>query len=178
VQALGYRSFGELCEVELEITATAANNLVRVAEEMSARLANGLGLTQSLALLRLCAATPEDDTAEELAEGVVRLPSGEELDVKDSSSREKDAAAKEIRDAGRDRRDDGAAKPSRGKTTTAEERRIAAEAEAALHAVGLREATVRAVATRPGKPGNLRIEGVPALQVALLCKGLCGRRRK
>ena len=57
------------------------------------------------------------------------------------------------------------------------ERRLAAEAEAALHAAGLKRATMRAVA-RPGKVGDLRIEGMPTSGMGGLCKALCGRRGK
>jgi hypothetical protein len=180
--ALGYRSFGDMCKAELDLSLTTANKLVRVAEEMGEKLARGLGKTQAFALIKLCDATPEDDTAEGLATGTVRLPSGEVLDVGGSTSREKDEAAKEIRDAAREAArksgDEGGSKAPRGRTTSAEERRVAAEAEAALHAVGLKDARVRAVATRPGKPGALRIEGIPTTQVALLCKALCRRRGK
>jgi len=45
-------------------------------------------------------------------------------------------------------------KKPRGRTTTAEERSVAAKAEAALHAAGLDEARVRALATKPGKPAR------------------------
>jgi hypothetical protein len=107
-----------------------------------------LGQYQAPAVLELCDATPEDDTAEDLVKGGVRLPSGKLLDVSDSSVRDKKEAVKEIRDSGGKTSGNGGAKG--GTTTSAEDRRVAAEAEAALHAVGLKRARVWAVA-RPGR---------------------------
>jgi hypothetical protein len=174
-QALGHRSFIELCDKELEISGTAATRLIRIVENMSRELARGLGQYQALAVLELCDATPEDDTPDDVAKGTVRLPSGRTLDVADSTAREKREAAKELREAGD--RSSSKGKGTRGMSTSAEDRRVAAEAEAALHAAGLKRATVRAVA-RPGKVGDLRIEGIPTSGMDRLCKALCGRRGK
>ena len=68
-------------------------------------------------------------------------------------------------------------KATKGPSTSAEDRRVAAEAEAALHAVGLKRARVRALA-RPGKVGDLRIDGIPTSEMGRLCKALCARGRK
>jgi hypothetical protein len=172
-QALGYRSFAEMCSVELEISGRTAADLIDMVENVGPVFARHHGRSQVLAMVKLCRATPEDDTVEDLVEkGRVPLPSGKDLDVGGSTVREKEDAAKEIRDA-----TPTEGKKKRGTTTSAEDRRVAAEAEAALHAVGLKRAEVRAVA-RPGKVADLRIEGIPTSDMALLCKALCGRRRK
>jgi len=181
-RALGYTAFHACCKRELGISGAKADQLVAIATSMSAEIARGLGQMNALALVTLCRATPEDDRPEDLASGSVTLPSGEVLDVGSSSARDKLEAAKEIRatttrpSAGKEA--SGGGKRPRGRSTTAEERRVAAEAEAALHAAGLRDASVRAVATKPGKPATLRMEGIPTTEMATLCKALCKGRRK
>ena len=143
--------------MELEISGRTAADLIDVVENVGPRFARRYGQSQVLAMVKLCRATPEEDTVEDLAErGHVGLPSGEVLDVGGSSVREKEDAAKEIRDATASE-----GKKKRGTSTSAEDRRVAAEAEAALHAVGLKGAEVRAVA-RPGKVADLRIDVVRA----------------
>jgi len=177
--ALGYTSFRECCKREVGISGTKADELVAIATGMSAEIARGLGHTNAMALVTLCRATPEDDRPADLAAGTVTLPSGEVLDVAGSSARDKVSAAKEIRATTTRPSASGAgAKKPQGRTTTAEERRVAAEAEAALHAAGLRGAKVQALATKPGKPAVLRIDGIPTTAMATLCKALCRTRRK
>jgi len=179
--ALGYKAFHACCKAEVGISATKADELVAIATSMSADLARGLGQKNALALLTLCRATPQDDRPADLASATLTLPSGEVLDVGGSSARDKLAAAKEIREKGDSSTRPGASaatKKPRGRTTTAEERRVAAEAEAALHAAGLRDASVRALATNPGKPAVLRMDGIPTTELATLCKALCRGRRK
>lgn len=46
----------------------------------------------------------------------------------------------------------------RGRTTTTEERALAAKLQAALHKAGARDATAAAVATKPGAAAKLRLE--------------------
>jgi len=172
-QALGYRTFAEMCKGELQLSGSTASDLIRIVESVGRNVALGLGQSQVLALVKLCEATPEDDTVEEIVrKGNVRLPSGKVLDVPGSSVRDKREATKEVREAA-----SGGKRNTKGSSTSAEDRRVAAEAEAALQAVGLKRASVRAVA-RPGKVGDLRIEGIPTSEMRLLCKALCGARRK
>jgi hypothetical protein len=159
-RALGHRSFVELCESELEMSGAVATRLVRIVENMSRELAERLGQYQALAVLELCDATPEDDTPDEVATGTLRLPSGKTFEVTSSTVREKKDAAKEIREGAKAR--EGSRKS--GMTTSAEDRRVAAKAEAALQAVGLERAKVRAVA-RPGRVADLRIEGIPTSEL-------------
>jgi hypothetical protein len=169
--ALGYAGFHELCKVELDLSGSAVDGLVRIVENYGPDLARRLGRSQALALLKLCDATPEDDTVEDLVGGTVRLPSGSTLDVGDSSVRDKLEAAKEIREA-------GAKRPARGRSTSANDRRVAAEAQAALRAAGIPGAKVQAMAGRPSRPSELRFEGIPVDGLGLLCTALCARRRK
>jgi len=176
--ALGYKSFHACCKGQVGISGAKADELVAISTSMSADLARGLGQKNAMALLTLCRATPEDDRPADLASANLTLPSGEVLDVGGSSVRDKLSAAKEIRDDATSKSASGAGKKSRGRTTTAEERRVAAEAEAALHAAGLRDASVRAQATKPGRPAVLRLEGIPTTELATLCNALCRARRK
>jgi hypothetical protein len=173
-QALGYRSFEELCKKAIAMSGSAASRLVRIVEKLPPELARELGLSKSLTVLQLCEATPEDDTPEDIVRDGVRLPSGDVLDVGRSTVREQKEAATKIREAGDKTGGDTA---RGGLKTSAEDRRVAAEAEAALHAAGLKRARVRAVA-RPGKVGDLKIEGIPTSGMGRLCKALCARQGK
>ncbi|MEJ7729022.1 MAG: hypothetical protein WKG00_07400 [Polyangiaceae bacterium] len=164
--SLGYSSFQELCKVELGISVTKANELIAIATNMSAALARGLGQKHALALVTLCKATPEDDTPEQLVGRRIPLPSGKVLDVDKSSTREKREAAKELL-AGRGIK--GA------RTASLQERAVAADAQKKLRAAGLERATVQALATRPGQPSDLRIDGVPVPALPTLCTALCGK---
>lgn len=72
--ALGYASFEALAKGELEFSRTVAYRLMAIADQLTRKRAIELGQTKALALIGLAAATPEADTAEELARGKVRVP--------------------------------------------------------------------------------------------------------
>ncbi|MBK7395736.1 MAG: hypothetical protein IPJ34_05375 [Myxococcales bacterium] len=72
--ALGYTSFEALAKGELDLSRTVAYRLMAIADQLTRKRAIELGQTRSLALIGLAAATPEADTAEELARGKVRVP--------------------------------------------------------------------------------------------------------
>ncbi|HEY8078180.1 MAG TPA: hypothetical protein VIF62_28830, partial [Labilithrix sp.] len=100
------------------------------------------------------------------------LPHGKSLDVRTASTRAIEQAAKTIRQATR------AAKPRRGRTTTADERALAAAAQRALRAAGLARAIVVAVATKPGEVSDLRIQHVPADRLSHLARALAALAKK
>ena len=71
--ALGHRSFGAMVESELGIALATAKRLMAIPKQLTRKRALSLGQSKSLALIRLAAATPERDTAEELARGTVTV---------------------------------------------------------------------------------------------------------
>lgn len=77
----------------------------------------------------------------------LRLPSGEMINPRAASAQIIEHAAVEVR------RSEAAKKngPRRGRTTTPEERALAANIQRRLHALGVRSAKVTAVATKPGQ---------------------------
>jgi hypothetical protein len=79
--ALGYASFGELCKKELPFSEATAKELVLVSQHMSRDLAVSLPRKQAVALVRLVAATPEDDTPEQVLSKTLHLPDGSQLQV-------------------------------------------------------------------------------------------------
>ena len=153
-QALGYRTFEEICEREIGIGVTQAGELIDIVTRLTRDDAIQMGQTKAGAFSRLAEATPAPDTPVELFEKGVRTPSGKRVSAA-SPTREVEAAAKEFRQASR------GTKRGRGRTTTPDERSIAAAIQKKLHAAGITTARVTAVATKSGKPANLRIEGVP-----------------
>lgn len=71
--ALGYASFEALAKHELELSRTVAYRLMAIPAQLTRKRALALGQTKALALIELAAATPESDTAEELAKGKVTV---------------------------------------------------------------------------------------------------------
>jgi hypothetical protein len=93
--ALGYRSFGALLKTELGISREWARQMMGVARGMKRSTALKLGLTRAVAVLSLTAATPEDDTPEQVANGKVTVR-GHRTPVRPAqmSAREIERAAK------------------------------------------------------------------------------------
>jgi hypothetical protein len=175
--ALGYASFAELCKRALKLSVTTALELVSISANMSPELARGVGQKNALELVTLCRATPEDDTPEEMAGAQLPLPSGEVLDVANSTVREKQEAAKAIREARR-AAEGLADKPTRGRSTTARERSTAADLQKRLRAAGLERARVEAVARGAALGADLAIDRVPMAQMATLCAVMCGKAKR
>lgn len=160
--ALGVRTFAELCDTKLGISAALGQQLVEVVERMTREEAISMGQSKAIAMVALAEATPEADTPGELyRRGSVSVPGAGRIDTKKASVRRIDRAARALRDA----HDRG--KPRRGRTTTAEERSFAAMLAKKLHAADVRSATVEAVATKPGQPSALRIAHVPITRATL-----------
>ena len=162
---LGFASFADLCEVGIEISVTRAEQLIAIASRVRREDALRWGQEKTAALLEIANATAADDTPGDLAAERLKLPGGARLDVEKTPARRLREIAKQLRA----KRGKGSA---RGRTTTAEERKLAGEIEKRLRAEGL-EAKVAAVATKPGSVSKLRIE-VPADAVAALRAALCG----
>jgi hypothetical protein len=172
VLALGRRSFAEVCEKDAGLSASTGERLVSIAGAMTREQALAMGQTKAMAMVNLAAATPEDDTAAGLfRKKRIALPGGGEVSPRTASAVAIDAAAAVIR-RGRVAKTGGAAKRGPGRTTTEEERTLAAMLERQLHKLGLDRARVTAVATKPGQGADLRFERIPAAQVDLLKKAI------
>ncbi|MBI2395870.1 MAG: hypothetical protein HYV09_40275 [Deltaproteobacteria bacterium] len=162
---LGYDGFGELCSRGLGIAASSANDLIAIVTRVSRRDALKWGKEKTLALVALADATPAEDEPT-----AIDAKALEGLDPNKASVRELKAPAKAQRTVAKQK---GAA--SRGRTSSAEERRVAAAIQTALRKAGVKTATVSAVATRPGAASNVRIEGVPFAALRLLRRALPAR---
>ena len=166
--ALGYTSFAELCEKEAKLSPSLAERLIGVASHLTRSKAIAMGQTTAMALIDLAKATASNDTpASLLRRTKFTLPDGSELDTRSASAREIERAAKAIRQA-----KPKAEGPTRGRTTTPEERAIAARLEVALHKAGFTHVKVTAVASVPGKPAHVRIEGMPIEALRKLAKAI------
>ncbi|WP_159396518.1 hypothetical protein [Sorangium cellulosum] len=165
-ESLGHKSFGDLCQAELGLSASKAAQLLAIVRSVPREQARSLGQERAAALLALAEATPEDDSTVTLASSVLKLPSGKRVDIATAPTRALREAAKEIRQAHA-----AADKPRRGLTTTAPERAAALALQRALRDLGLAEAHVAAVA-RHGGGAFVRIERVPLAELDLLRKAL------
>lgn len=164
-EALGYPNFETLCEREVGLRETQVGVLIDIVTRLTREQAVAMGQSKAAAFARLAEATPTADTPAALYRRGVRTPSGKTI-TKASSTRAIDEASKEFRQAAH------GSKRGRGRTTTPEERAVAAGIERKLHAAGVKTAKVRALATVPGKEANLRIDGVPVSQRNRIAKAL------
>lgn len=169
--ALGHATFEDLCRVELGMSVEVAARLAEVAETMTREEAVKMGQSRAIALVDLSRATPEPDSPGQLyRRGTVAIPGGASVDTKKGSARALARAAREIRSA------HDAGKPRRGRSTTSEERDFAAACQRALRAAGITEATVTAVATKPGRESYVRVDRVPVSKVPAAAKALAKLR--
>jgi hypothetical protein len=171
VEALGRASFAELCERDLGMSLTKASYLIAVVQHVPRVEAARLGQDRTVAILELADATPDADTVAALAKGVVKLPDGTELHIPDASANEIRKAAKLFRAANSKGTGVEPAR-RRGRTTTPEERAKAEALERRLRERGLDRVKVTAVATKPGRAADVRIEHMPLDQLAALKKAL------
>ena len=111
------------------------------------------------------------DTVTQPAKGTLKLPGGKELHIPKASAAEIRNAAKLVR-AGSAKASDTPAKRPRGRTTTPSERAIAEKLQARLRELGLDQASVTAVATKPGQPAHVRIQSAPIDRLSVLKKAL------
>jgi hypothetical protein len=150
VEALGYESFDDLVERAIRLSRSYVAQLMHVAQSLRESQAMDLGYEKSFAVaaaLRLPGAA--------LTGSTLRLGAGagaRTLDVEASGAQVIEQAAV---DARRARQPIG--KRPKGRTTTPAERALCARLQTALHRGGAAGATVRAVATRPGRPADVVI---------------------
>lgn len=163
VIALGCKTFAELCEKHVAISASQAERLIDIVENMSREAAIAAGATKAASLVALARATPADDTPAELLAHGVRIH-GKKLDVGRASARTVAAAAAQVR----------AHPTSRGKTITKEERAQAGALARALSNAGARGARVTAKAGRVGAGARISID-VAIAELPLLAKALRAR---
>ena len=169
IRALGRRTFAEVCQKDARMSVATAERLIQIAGAMTREQALSMGQTKAMAMVSLAAATPEADTAAGLfLKKSVKLPGGRAVSPRSATARELERAAAAIRHS---RSDDGA-KARRGRTTTPDERALAALLQKSLHTHGLDRARVTAVATKPGQGADLRFEHIPAAKVDVLKKAI------
>ena len=137
VAAMRCKSFAELCEKHVGMSATQADRLVEIVTNMTREEAIAVGATKAASLVALARATPEDDTVADLLKNGVRIR-GKSIDVKKASTRALARAA-----VGARRK-----KPTGGRSVTKEERATGASLQRALRAAGAKNASVEVKAGR------------------------------
>jgi hypothetical protein len=175
ISALGRRSFAEVCEKDAGLSVSVAERLVAIATSMTREQALTMGQKKAMAMVTLAAATPEDDTAAGLyRKKTIALPGGKKVSPRTASANAIEEAATAIRHrrSATKSNGNGSAKPSRGRTTTDEERTFAALLQKRLHQLGLDRALVTAIATKPGQGSDLRFEHIPVAQIDVLKKAI------
>ncbi len=169
IAALGRKTFADVCKM-CKLSTTLADGLICVVTTMTRdeAIAAG-GQTKAIALAALAQATPELDTPAGLGKKrAFALPGGDKVDLTKASTREVEHAAVVVRRAAAAK----SGKKGRGRTTTEDERALAALLQKKLHALGLRSAKVTAVATKPGQGGDLKFEHIPCAKVDLLKRAI------
>ncbi|MBI2389599.1 MAG: hypothetical protein HYV09_08385 [Deltaproteobacteria bacterium] len=143
---LGFKGFNELCRQGLDLSPSSAGKLIEIVERLPRRDALKWGKEKAHALIELADATPATDSPQKIDPKALGA-----TDPKRATVRELQALAQRARGQKKT--------PSpRGRTTTAEERALAAKLQATLRKAGAKEATVAALATKPGAPAKLRLE--------------------
>jgi hypothetical protein len=163
VLALGYRTFAELCEKQVDISASQAERLIDIVQNMSREDAIAAGSTKAASLVALARATPTDDTPAELMAHGVRVH-GKKLDVARASARAIATAVAQVRTRA----------PSRGRTVSREEHAAVAALAAALSKAGAPGGRVTAKAGRAGAGARVTID-VAIAELPLLAKALRAR---
>ena len=150
IRALGRKSFAEVCEKDAGLSASTSERLVRIVAAMTREQALTMGQTKATAMA---------------------LPGKRKVSPRTASALAIESAAAVVRRA-RATKKNGASKRGVGRTTTEEERSLAAMLEKQLHKLGLERARVTAVATKAGHGADLRFERIPAAKVDLLKKAI------
>jgi hypothetical protein len=163
VLALGCKTFAEVCEKHVAISASQAERLIDIVSNMSREEAIAAGSTKAASLVALARATPADDTPAELMAHGVRIH-GKKLDVARASARTVASAAAEVRTH----------PTSRGKTVTKEERARAGALARALSNAGVRGARITAKAGRVGAGARISID-IAIAELPLLANALRAR---
>ena len=133
--ALGYDSFEAMVDGEKLVSDTLAYKLITVVENVPKREAVRLGYEKAAALVSYVKATPEDDSAAELAKADA-LIGGKR--VSKSSVRDLEARKQAVRAKADATKPKGAVALARAKADAA----VLAQVKARLRAAGLRKATI------------------------------------
>jgi hypothetical protein len=170
-RALGRRSFAELCETDLGLSATRAAELLDIVALVPRDTAVLLGQERAGAISEILKALPPKTPADARA----RLARGKAATLPGAGAARVDparATVDALRDVAKSLRHTTAPRARRGRSTTPEERTVAAGAQRLLRAAGLRDAVVEALATLPGKPAHARITQVPVERLGALGRAL------
>jgi hypothetical protein len=169
IEALGRKTFAEVCEKDAGLSAATGQQLVEVATSMTREEALAMGSKKATAMVALARATPEHETPAGLyRHATIALPDGTK--IAPATANELTRAAAAVRHAQKEKTNGKA--PQRGRTTSAEERELADLLQRRLRKLGLDRAVVTAVATKPGQGADLRFEHIPAAKVDLLSRGI------
>ena len=144
--ALGYASFEAMLHAELEMSASQAERLMATALRLGEDQAADLGYEKSLAVASALALPGSKLAGKKLSIG------RQTLDTSAVSAAVIEEAATTVR---RTRQKSGG--PARGNTTTPMEREAASACEAELRRAGAKSATVKVIATKPGRPADVAI---------------------
>jgi hypothetical protein len=142
------------------MSASQADRLIDIVENMSREEAIASGSTKAASLVALARATPADDTPADLLAHGVRVH-GKKLDIGRASARDVASAAAQVRTHA----------TSRGKTVTKEERSKAGALARALSDAGVRGARITAKAGRVGTGARVTID-IAIAELPLLGKAL------
>jgi hypothetical protein len=164
VLALGCKTFAEVCEKHVAISATQAERLIDIVENMTREVAIELGSTKAASVVALARATPADDTAAELLAHGVRVH-GKKLDVAHASSRAIASATAKVRRHA----------VSRGRTVSKSEHGEVQALVRSLESAGATDARVIAKAGRVGAGARVAID-IAIADLPLLAKALRARR--
>jgi hypothetical protein len=145
-RALGYASFKELLAKELGMGVETADRYKGMALRLHETDAIQMGAQKASAVVEVLDAAGAKGLP---PGGRLVLAKGRTVDLKAAGADELEALAKELR------RKKG--KPARGRTSTAEERAIVKAIEVAAKKAGIREGSFECLATKPGKPADVRI---------------------
>ncbi len=153
IAALGHTSFGQLCDVELQMSAAQAARLMNVVKSFSKRDAEKLTAAKATAIIDLAAAIGGKTTPKGLlSRGTVHVPGVGAVDVHGA-----DAAA--IARAARSARAKGAKKTIHGVSLSATEKALVAHIRAALRGAKVKSADVEGIAASAATGGRFRISG-------------------
>ena len=169
IAALGHRSFGELCDVELGMSAAQAARLMNVVKSFSEREADELTAAKATAIIDLAGALGGKTTPKGLlSRGTVRVPGVGAVDVHAA-----DAAV--IARAARSARAKAPAKKSHGVSLSSADKALVTHLRAALRRAKLKSATVEGIAASAATGGRFRITAylhdAPAVGEALMKMG-------
>ena len=161
---MGCRSFAELCEKHVAISASQAERLIDIAENMTREAAIAVGSTKAASLVALARATPADDTAAELMAHGVRVH-GKKLDVARASARAIASATAQVRTRA----------VERGRSVSKSEHGQVSALVRSLEAAGVSDARVIAKAGHVGAGARVAID-VAITDLPLLAKAIRARR--